>query len=102
MVGNVERGLTTIQRNNTIGTRTFGQKLIMFSTVEWRVELHDRILTHFLSPALLFPNTVLQCGGEQRMDPMGLLYLNSYTVRLGPLSGTAQCLLIVRMYHPID
>lgn len=59
-----KRRLAIIQRNNNSSTRTFGQKLIMFSVVGSREETHGRILTHLLSPAVLFLKIVLQRGGE--------------------------------------
>lgn len=97
MVGNGKKKLSNnTEEQKKVCTGTFGQKLIMFSAMGWRAGLHDRILTRFLSIFLLFPKA-FECGGEQRMDPMGLLHLNSYTVRLGPLSVTAQCPLIVHM-----
>lgn len=77
-----KRRLAIIQRNNNSCTRTFGQKLIMFSVVGSREETHDRILTHLLSPAVLFLKILLQRGGEENIDLIGLFYLNSHTVWL--------------------
>lgn len=66
-----KRRLAIIQRNNNSSTRTFGQKLIMFSVVGSREETHGRILTHLLSPAVLFLKIVLQRGGEANIDLIG-------------------------------
>lgn len=71
----------------------------MFSTAGWRAGPHYRISTFF--PLLSSFQTLCFSVGVQRTDPMGLLYLNSYTVGLWPLSATARCLLIVSMQQPI-
>lgn len=72
IVGNEKKkkSLAIIQKNNNICTRSFGQKVIMFSTVGWRGELHDRILTRFIS--LVFPKTLLQHRGWTENEPNGI------------------------------
>lgn len=74
--------LAIIQRNNNMCTRTFGQKLIMLSVIGSREEPHGRILTQFLSPAVLLRKPEPQWGGDETTDLIGLFYLNSHRVWL--------------------
>lgn len=56
-----QRSLAIIQRNNSIWTRNFRQKLIVFVPAEERAERQGGILPRFLHPCSLFiPRTVSQ------------------------------------------
>lgn len=66
-----KRSLAIIQRNNNVCTRTLGQKLIMFSTVGWRTELHDRISTHFFSVSPLSKDSASVWGWTEN-EPYGI------------------------------